>query len=206
VSYTDVKFAAAHRNKNGAPHFLSTLPAVICQKIFLLFFYNRSILLLKPKKGTFMLFFVEILSLCGVCQMLTASALAPPLHALIPAKFRQYTVKSLRGMGFWVGFAVYALVALCATVAPNTVFLFPLAEIVANSGGCVRWIWVFVLAGLISICVIVVNHTLEILYYSKMWFVCEIERHKIAKRMLDKEWAQMTRQQDRSSRRGTLCF
>jgi hypothetical protein len=143
-----------------------------------------------------MLVFVEILSLCGICQMITASAHTPPLNAMIPAKFRQYTVKNLRGMGFWVGFTVYSLVAIRAAVEPGTVFLFPLAEIVANSSGCVQWVWVFVLAGLSSTSVIVFDQAMEILHFYKMWCVCEVDRHNIAKRMVEIEMAQQTRSQD----------
>jgi hypothetical protein len=99
-------------------------------------------------------------------------------------------------MGFLVGFHIYAAVALCATSDPGVKFMFPLAETLADTHGCVQWVLVVLLGGLISISVILVNHMIELIHFSKTWFVFEIERHQIAVKLFERDFSQKTRKRD----------
>ena len=143
-----------------------------------------------------MMVLIEILALCGIAQIITASYLLAPLRATVPTAHLKYLVSCAQCTGFWVGFIVYAAVACCAIVAPETNFGFPLAEAVAGMHGCIRWGLVFLLGGLISICVILVNHVIETMHFCKMWFVFEIEEHQIARKLLEKELSQKSRKRD----------
>jgi len=80
-------------------------------------------------------------------------------------------------MGFWVGFVSYAAVTLYSQHSPGIEYVLPLAAMVATSSDLyVQWIFVFLFGSLISISVVLVNHVIEVLHFSKMWCVTEIEK------------------------------
>ena len=143
-----------------------------------------------------MMMLIEILMLCGTAQMVVISHSFAPLRAIVSAKFGKCMIVNAQCAGFWAGIITYSTVACCAIVAPETNFGFPLAEIVAGMHGCIRWGLVFLLGGLISLCIILVNQVVEILGDYQCWLVCEIERHRIAKQLLHKELTQKSRKRD----------
>ena len=67
-----------------------------------------------------------------------------------------------------------------------------------RTSGCVQVALVFLLGGLTSICVVLVNHVIEILHFGKLWFVFEIEEHNIAKKLLERELSHEARKRDRA--------
>jgi len=126
------------------------------------------------------MWFVEILALCGITQIITTSRLFAPLRNHIPTTQLKYMISCPQDMGFSVGFAAYAAVALSAALSPEISFAFPLAASVAATANVyAQWGLVLLLGGLISICAVLVNHIIELLFYMKMWFIMTMNNNKI---------------------------
>ena len=121
--------------------------------------------------------FIEVLALCGITQIITASYLFAPVRANVPTKHLKYLMSCAQCMGFWVGSIFYATVALSTELLPSVAYVFPLAEAVAmNANVYVQWAMVLLFGALISISTVLVNHVIEVLHFGKMWFVTEIEK------------------------------
>ena len=131
------------------------------------------------------MFCIEIMALCGITQMIMNSYLFKPLN--MPTKWLRHTVSSPLCMGFWVGFIVYATVALCP---PDIEYSFPLAAVVAtNTHVYVQWTLAFLLGGLIGLCVVLCNRIIELLYHASVLLVVEVttrhERRIIARKVFE---------------------
>ena len=123
------------------------------------------------------MFCVEILALCGITQMMMTSYLFKPLRTNMPTKWWKHTVSSPLCMGFWVGFIVYGVVALCQLDIEHS---FPLAAAVAtNTHVYVQWTLAFLLGGLVDLCVVLFNRIIELLYHASVLLAVEVSiRHE----------------------------
>ena len=119
---------------------------------------------------------VEVLALCGIVQIITTSYLLAPLRASLPTEHLKHLVSCTQCMGFWVGFIVYAVVAICSVFAPISSFSLPIADMVASSDVYVKPVLVLLFGGLVSVCSLFANHVIEFSHFCKLWYVGEVEK------------------------------
>jgi hypothetical protein len=158
--------------------------------------FDTKFLTIERKK--MMMIFVEILALCGITHLFSGSYLLP-LRARILNVLRGYAIAHPHGTGFWVGFIAYAAVVLCNTYAPGTNFMFPMAQTLAKTDGCVQLPLVFLLGGLIGIAFVVLNYILVAMYSVNLLLDAEVAKRQHMQRMVNMlKWSDEPVEQERS--------